>query len=112
MPENNIQNKIVLIVDTSDNKEIEVGLRINGKEDVITQKSDMWKAQAVLPLIQKLLTKHRLTLHDITAIELNEGPGSFTGLRVGASIANTLGTWLKIPINGKKIGEIIEPQYQ
>src|SRR3989344_5956169 len=97
---------IILIIDTSDNKKISVGLEIDGEKDFITKATDIWKAQIVLPLIQELLEKHKLKPRNINKIEVNPGPGSFTGLRVGAAIANTLGTWLKIPINGKKIGEI------
>ncbi len=100
-----------LFIDTSNNKEIKVGLKIENKEDIIVQRSDHWKAQAVLPLIDQLLKKHKLTLQDLSAIELHPGPGSFTGLRVGAAIANTLGTWLNISVNEKKVGEIIEPVY-
>ena len=47
----------------------------------------------------------------IDAIEVNAGPGSFTGLRVGASIANALSFALGIPVNGKPLGEIVEPRY-
>ncbi len=44
-------------------------------------------------------------------IRVNTGPGSFTGLRVGASIANALGFLLKISVNSKKIGEGVFPIY-
>jgi tRNA threonylcarbamoyladenosine biosynthesis protein TsaB len=40
---------------------------------------------------------------DIKEIKLDTGPGSFTGLRVGAAVANALGYSLGIPVNGKKI---------
>ncbi|MFH1536127.1 MAG: hypothetical protein ABIC96_03620 [Patescibacteria group bacterium] len=36
-------------------------------------------------------------------IEVETGPGSFTGLRVGVSVANALGFALNIPVNGKKM---------
>jgi tRNA threonylcarbamoyladenosine biosynthesis protein TsaB len=103
--------KTVLIINTSDNKEIKVGLRINGKEELVKHPVDSRKAQAVLPLIEKLLIKHQLELKDLTAIEVNPGSGSFVGLRVGISIANTLGTFLDIPINGQKPGVMVEPVY-
>lgn len=100
-----------LFIDTSDNREIRVGIKLDDKEDMIVQQSDHWKAQAVLPLIDQLLRKYLLSINDIESIEVNPGPGSFTGLRVGVAIANALGTWLQIPVNGKKIGEIIDPIY-
>lgn len=101
-----------LLIDTSDNKIIKVGLRIDEKEDLIEQPLDVKKkAQAVLPLTEELLARHNLTLKNLTAIEVNPGPGSFTGLRVGITIANTLAYLLNIPVNGKKVGEMVEPIY-
>lgn len=100
----------ILIIDTSDSSNIKVELRINDQGYKINQK--MKKAQVVLKLIDKLLTKYKLNIYDVNAIKVNVGHGSFTGLRVGVSIANTLGFFLKIPINGKKIGELVEPKYK
>lgn len=100
--------KVILFIDTSNNKEVKVGLEINGEKFLIEQAIDHRKAQAVLPLVEKLLQEHSLSLQDITAIEVNPGPGSFTGVRVGVTIANTLGFLLKIPVNGK---EVVEPVY-
>ncbi|QQG41009.1 MAG: tRNA (adenosine(37)-N6)-threonylcarbamoyltransferase complex dimerization subunit type 1 TsaB [Candidatus Levyibacteriota bacterium] len=100
-----------LIIDTSSNEYIYVGLSIDGKTDNIKQKIDARKAQVVLPLIDKLLDKHQLKPTDISSIEVNVGPGSFTGLRVGMVIANALAYSLKISVNNKPVGEFIEPTY-
>jgi len=100
----------ILIIDTSDSSSIRVGLKINGQEYKINQK--MKKAQVVLRLIDKLLTKHKLSIYDLNEVKVNTGPGSFTGLRVGISIANALGVFLKIPINGKKVGVMASPKYK
>lgn len=96
--------KNVLIIDTTNNKEVIVGLKIDGKESLKKQPLDTRKAQVVLPMIEKLLEENDLHLKKLTAIEVNPGPGSFTGIRVGLSIANTLGFLLKIPVNGEKVG--------
>jgi len=45
----------------------------------------------------------------ITEIEVNPGPGSFTGTRVGVTIANALAFALKIKVNGQN--PPIEPIY-
>lgn len=103
--------KTILLIDTSDNKEIKVGLRIDEKEHSIKQHLDQKKAQIVLPLIEQLLQKHKLSLKDIMQIQVNPGPGSFTGIRVGLAVANTLAFLLKVPVNRKPVGEIIEPVY-
>ncbi|MDO8429465.1 MAG: tRNA (adenosine(37)-N6)-threonylcarbamoyltransferase complex dimerization subunit type 1 TsaB, partial [Candidatus Daviesbacteria bacterium] len=57
-------------------------------------------SQVLLPLITKILEKNNLKFEDLTGIEVEEGPGSFTGLKVGASVAQALGYALNIPVNG------------
>ena len=102
---------VVLLIDTSDNKVIKVGLQIDDKEYSLSKQFDR-KTQVVLPLIEQVLVEYKLALKDIDEIRVNCGPGSFTGLRVGVAITNTLGFLLKVPINGKKVGELVEPVYQ
>lgn len=94
---------ITLILDTADNKNISVGLRINNKEYIKTQRIRSNKTQIVLPMIDGLLKKHLIKLEDIGEIKVNTIPGSFTGLKVGMAVANALGFVLGIPINGKKV---------
>lgn len=103
---------ITLYIDSSDNKQIIVGLKIGNKKYLLKHKVDSKKAQVILPLIDKILQKHSLKLKNIGGIEVNTGPGSFTGLRVGISIVNALGFFLKIPINGKKVGKLAAPKYK
>ena len=102
----------ILILDTSDNKKITVGLRIDDKEFINTQEIAPRNSQVILPMIDEILKKHSLRPNDLSEIKINTGPGSFTGLRVGLAIANALSFALKIPINGKKVGEIILPVYK
>src|SRR5438128_1093962 len=102
----------VLFIDTTNNKEVTVGLTIEGKKITEKKPLDTRKAQVVLPILEKMLKEQQLRLENITAIEVNPGPGSFTGVRVGLSIANTLGFLLQIPVNGKKVGEQAEAVYQ
>lgn len=102
----------ILVIDTSDSKNIRVGIKINGKSKYISSNARVLKAQAVLPLIDKVLKVNNLKLKDINEIKVNTGPGSFTGLRVGISIVNALGFFLKIPINGKKVGKLAAPKYK
>jgi tRNA threonylcarbamoyladenosine biosynthesis protein TsaB len=47
-------------------------------------------AAALLPTIQALLRRAGASLDDLRGIVLSDGPGSFTGLRVGASVAKAL----------------------
>lgn len=68
-------------------------------------------SQVLLPMIIKILKLANRSFEDLTAIEVNPGPGSFTGTRVGVAVANTLGFALDLPVNGKK-GKIVEPIYE
>ncbi|HEY8106516.1 MAG TPA: tRNA (adenosine(37)-N6)-threonylcarbamoyltransferase complex dimerization subunit type 1 TsaB [Gemmatimonadales bacterium] len=47
-------------------------------------------ASALLPLVDRLLARAHLTLDTVGGLLLSDGPGSFTGLRVGASVAKAL----------------------
>ena len=89
---------IKLMLDTSDNKEIMVGLEINGKEYLKTKKITYNKTQIVLPMIDSILKERKIKLGEIQEIEVNTIPGSFTGIRVGLAIANAFSFALKIPV--------------
>jgi tRNA threonylcarbamoyladenosine biosynthesis protein TsaB len=61
----------------------------------------------VVSAIKELLAENKLTVQDISEVVPNKGPGSFTGLKVGVTIANIL-NW----INGaKKLDELDMPEY-
>lgn len=103
---------IELTVDTSLRDTARIVLAIDGVDHEYSQMIDTRKAQVVLPLIEQALKKHKVTFTDISKLYAPVGPGSFTGLRVGASIVNILGTALRIPINGKPLGILLEPVYE
>jgi tRNA threonylcarbamoyladenosine biosynthesis protein TsaB len=91
-----------LSLDTSAINTAKIALEIDGKRFEKTSESKIMKSQMVLPMIEEILREHKLRLTDITAITVVTGPGSFTGLRVGATVANALGYLLHVPVNGKK----------
>lgn len=99
-----------LLIDTSDSEKIIV--EIDKKR--FEERAKREKAQRLLPFIEDLLKKEGKELGDITDIEVNTGPGSFTGLRVGVSVANALGWALGVPVNGKDLrkGEIVDIKYE
>lgn len=91
---------VILHIDTSESTHARVGLTIDGKHLEKIEETGRQKSQAVLPLIESLLKEYVLTPGDITEIQVSLGPGSYTGIRVGVAVANTLGLFLHIPING------------
>lgn len=42
-------------------------------------------SETLLPMVESTLASAKLTLNDIDAIAINNGPGSFTGIRIGIS---------------------------
>lgn len=47
-------------------------------------------AARVLPLIEEMCRQHGIGARDIGAVAVSIGPGSFTGLRIGVTLAKTL----------------------
>jgi len=48
--------------------------------------------------IERLLTTHAVSLHDLACIVIVNGPGSFTGVRVGLSAAKGLAEGASLPL--------------
>ena len=95
-----------LYIDTSDNKKTKIGLDDKLWEFV----SQNYRSQELVTLIEKVLKKQKKELKDLTAIEINLGPGSFTGLRIGIAVANALSWALDIPLNNKR--QLLLPKYE
>ena len=66
--------------------------------------SDM--SSKILPIIDSGLKESKLTLEDIDKIFVANGPGSFTGIRVGVTVAKTIAWALKkdiIPLSSLEL---------
>ncbi|OLZ09991.1 tRNA (adenosine(37)-N6)-threonylcarbamoyltransferase complex transferase subunit TsaD [Sulfobacillus thermosulfidooxidans] len=57
-------------------------------------------ALAILPVVDAVLTESSLTLQDLDAIAVTQGPGLLGALLVGVTFAKTLGAALNIPVIG------------
>jgi tRNA threonylcarbamoyladenosine biosynthesis protein TsaB len=71
------------------------------------------KSAALISFIEECLVKQSKKISDVSEIEVMSGPGSFTGLRVGVSVAQALGWSLQVPVNGMDLAkkEYIDIQY-
>jgi tRNA threonylcarbamoyl adenosine modification protein YeaZ len=90
-----------LTINTKDPKVVRVGLMDNQNLISEKQEENQFGSQALLPLIIKLLEDNNLDFANLSEVLVEEGPGSYTGLRVGASVAQAIGFILNIPVNGK-----------
>ena len=70
------------------------------EERVFARSSDTPQshAKSLLPMIDELIVEAGITLPDVQCLALTHGPGSFTGIRIGLSIAQGLAFGLKCPI--------------
>lgn len=57
-------------------------------------------AETIHQKLQEILSGQKQSLNNIDGIVVYKGPGSFTGLRIGVSVANTLADSLEVPIIG------------
>lgn len=55
-------------------------------------------AGALLPMIETVLRRRGVTLDQVSGLVVSDGPGSFTGLRVGASVAKALARARRLPL--------------
>ena len=94
---------MILHINTRDQKIITVSLKKVGKVIKTLTEENEFGSQVLLPLIMRLLKTENCKLETLQGIEVETGPGSFTGLKVGVAVANALGFALGIPVNGKKM---------
>lgn len=76
-----------------------IGLYKNGK--IISNKeieSEKGHSMILVPTIENVLKEHNLLPKDLSQIVVVNGPGSFTGVRLGITVAKTLAYTLNIPI--------------
>jgi len=63
--------------------------------------ADRQLAKGLLKYLQQQLEKNNKTFADISGVGVMKGPGSFTGLRIGLTVLNTLADAENIPIVGE-----------
>lgn len=99
----------MLAIDTSTEY---AGLALAHGDAVLTRSWSAGRTQttSMLPQIDALLAEAGITPADLTAVAVAIGPGTFTGLRVGMSIAKGIVLARNIPIVGVPTLEITAAQ--
>lgn len=89
---------MILFIDTHAEL-ITVALKNNDDLFIKTKESEYSHSIYTMPMIEELFKENNLNVHDLKKIIVVNGPGSFTGIRIGLSIAKTMAYALKIDIN-------------
>jgi tRNA threonylcarbamoyladenosine biosynthesis protein TsaB len=71
-----------------------------GRYDSVEWQADRQLAHGLLQYLFEQLQARQLSWTDISGIGVMQGPGSFTGLRIGLTVVNTLADAQQIPIVG------------
>lgn len=89
-----------LVIDTSTERGV-VAVMDRGQATYHAQLPfGLQSAQALLPTLQQGLLHHDISLDSLSYIAVGIGPGSYTGIRVGATVAKSLAFALDLPMVG------------
>lgn len=84
-----LQVRRLLALDTA-TENCSAALWIDGDVRSVQQELGRGHAEAILPMIESLLSAARLKLTDLDALAVGRGPGGFTGVRLAISVAQGL----------------------
>jgi tRNA threonylcarbamoyl adenosine modification protein YeaZ len=89
---------ISLFLDTC-NHNIVIGLLNDNKlisSNIFSNDNNL--SEKLLPSIKQLLDKNKINIKELKKVFISVGPGSFTGIRIGVTVAKTIAWSLKIDI--------------
>ena len=100
------KSQLKIYIDTSkrDEKEIKLVKTTDASEELLGKKEG---SVDVVESIKNLLEENNLNLDDISEFVPNLGPGSFTGLKIGVTVANIF-NWL---LGRKSLKNLDLPEY-
>ncbi|MEO6513624.1 MAG: tRNA (adenosine(37)-N6)-threonylcarbamoyltransferase complex dimerization subunit type 1 TsaB [Candidatus Saccharimonadales bacterium] len=92
---------MLIITFRTDKPEAEIGLYEDEKQLAYeTWTAHRQLAETIHAKLRDILAKESKNLKDIGGIVAYKGPGSFTGLRIGLTVTNTLAYALDVPLTG------------
>lgn len=90
-------NKTIFALDTA-TEACSVALLYNGCVSVLNEISPRTHTQSILPMVDELLSNANISLNEVDFLAFGRGPGSFTGVRVAASVAQGLAMGANLPV--------------
>ena len=92
-----MKNITLLALDTS-TEACSVALWHKGEKTHLDELAQRTHTKRILPMIDELLVNSGINLKQVDALAFGRGPGSFTGVRVGAGIAQGLAFGADLPV--------------
>lgn len=90
---------IFLALDTS-TEACSVALSYHGQLLAIDEVCPQQHSKRILPMVQQVLSDAGISLNQLHGIVFGRGPGSFTGVRIGVSVAQGLAFGVDVPVYG------------
>lgn len=101
-----------LTIDTSQTGVLTVSVRVEGKTYTRHGEARFGSSQQLLKEIAAVCKDAHIPLSSLTGVYVSHTGESFTGLRVGAVVGQTIGWLLGIPVNEKAALEPVELEYK
>ena len=92
-----MNNLTLLALDTS-TEACSVALLHKGETTSLDEVAQRTHTKRILPMIDEILSQSGIKLNQVDALVFGRGPGSFTGVRVGAGIAQGLALGADLPV--------------
>lgn len=93
---------MIILTLRTDKEESEIGLYNDQVElEYVSWQAHRQLAETIHRKIEELLNQSSNSLGEVGGIVCYKGPGSFTGLRIGISVANAFAYALDIPVMAK-----------
>ncbi len=87
-----------------------LSVALHDGQRILAEKSQVSENQhttQLTPIIYKLLTDLEAAVQDVSAVAVSQGPGSFSGLRVGIGVAKGIASGRNIPLLGVPTLDIV-----
>ena len=92
-----MNNLTLLALDTS-TEACSAALLHKGETTSLDEVAQRTHTKRILPMIDEILSQSGIKLNKVDALVFGRGPGSFTGVRVGAGIAQGVALGAELPV--------------